>query len=163
MMSPSPYSTGVITTPRGARSKPTRVLIVANQTATSRALIEELKLRARGGAVRFHLVVPALESHLQHWLSDTDPALRVARERCEEARSAMAAHGISVTVEVGDSVPMHAIADALSHFRADEILISTLPASRSHWLERDLIGQARRDCGLPVTHVTSTEEAGLAA
>lgn len=163
MMGASSYRTGVSAAPRAATRKPKRVLIVANQTAKSPALIQELELRIRHGAVRFHLVVPALESHLQHWLSDSDPAAEIAQDRGEQARVAMAAQGIPVSVEIGDSVPMHAIADALSHFPADEILISTLPASRSHWLERDLIEQARECFGVPVAHLTGAEGATPAA
>ena len=163
MMGASAHRTDASAAARGATRKTKRVLIVANQTATSPALIEELELRIRHGAVRFHLVVPALESHLQHWLSDSDPAAEIAQDRGDEARSAMAAHGIPVSVEIGDSVPIHAIADALSHFPADEILISTLPASRSHWLERDLIEQARECFGVPVSHLTGAEETTPAA
>jgi GABA permease len=140
-----------------------RVLIVANQTAASPALISELKQRTRHGFVHFHLVVPALNSRLRHWLSDSDQAVQVAHDRGEDARSAMAANGISVSVEIGDSVPMLAIADALSSFHADEILISTLPAQRSHWLERDLINQSRQHFGLPVAHIIGAEQTVLAA
>ena len=44
-------------------------------------------------------------------------------------------HGLAVSVEVGDSVPLLAIEDALAEFDADEIVISTLPPSQSHWLD----------------------------
>ena len=147
----------------GTVSEPARLLIVANQTATSRALINELRLRTTHGSVRCHLVVPALESHLEHWLSDSDRALKLAHDRGEAARSVLAGHGITISVEVGDSVPIHAIADALSHFSADEILICTLPAGRSHWLERDLIDQAREGFDLPVAHIISDTQDVLAA
>ncbi len=144
-------------------SEPMRVLIVANQTATSPALIAELKERTRRGAVRLHLVVPALNSRLRHWLSDSDQAVRLAQQRGEEARSLMAAHAVWVSVEIGDSVPIHAIADALAAFHADEILISTLPADRSHWLERGLIDRSRQRFGVPVVHIIAAEPATLAA
>src|ERR1700761_6852999 len=111
-----------------------RVLVVANQTATSSALISELRAQARRGPVHFHLVVPALNSHLRHWLSDTDDAVLAARRRGEVALAILKSHGLLVSIEVGDSVPLLAIGDALSQFPADEIVISTLPAARSHWL-----------------------------
>ena len=57
--------------------------------------------------------------------------------------------------EVGDADPHVAIADALSHFMATEIIVSTLPAGQSNWLERGLIDRAREDFGVPVTHLTS--------
>jgi hypothetical protein len=109
---------------------PKQVLIVANQTVTSPALIAELRDRAQRSPVRFHLVVPALNSRLQHWLSDTDQAVLTARDRGEDARAAMAARGIPLSVEIGDSVPLLAIADALAGFHADEILISYRPQDR---------------------------------
>jgi GABA permease len=133
-------------------------LIIANQAATSSALIAELRDRTQRGPVCFHLVVPALNSRLRHWLSDTDDAVLTAHQRGEDARAVMAAHGIPVSVEIGDGVPLLAIADALAQFEADEILIATLPASRSHWLEHNLINHSRRRFGLPVHHVIDVEE-----
>ncbi|MGO9975644.1 MAG: hypothetical protein ACLP01_23160 [Solirubrobacteraceae bacterium] len=144
-------------------SAPRRVLVVANQAATSPALIAELASRTQRGPVLFHLVVPTLNTRLRHWLSDIDDAVLAARQRGEHAREVMASHGIPVSLEIGDSLPLLAIADALSRFRADEILISALPAYRSHWLERDLINLSQRRFGLPVTHVTEDQESLQAA
>jgi hypothetical protein len=134
-----------------------RVLVVANQTATSPALVSELCDRAGGQLVCFHLVVPALNSRLRHWLSDVDDALLAARRRAEEALSVLGSRGLSVSAEVGDSVPLLAIEDALSQFAADEIVISTLPPGSSHWLEEGLVLSARERCGVPVVHVVADE------
>jgi GABA permease len=140
-----------------------QVLIIAAAAATSQALTAELRARLHQGAVRFHLVVPALNSRLRHWCSDTDQAVLTARQRAEQARAVMAAHKIPLTVEVGDAVPSLAIADALARFRADEILVATLPAHRSHRLEHDLVDLARQRFGLPVQHVSAMQDAGCAA
>ena len=35
----------------------------------------------------------------------------------------------------------------------DEIIVSTLPATSSGWLRRDLIERLREETGLPVEHV----------
>jgi GABA permease len=140
-----------------------RVLIVANQTANSPALIAELRDRARRGPVSLHLVVPALNSRLRHWLSDTDGAVFAARRRRDDALAALKSHGLPVTVEVGDSVPMLAIDDALSDFHADEIVVSTLPPDRSHWLEHDLVNLVRHRYDVPVQHVIASDEVALAA
>jgi hypothetical protein len=134
-----------------------RVLVVANQTATSTALVSELCDRGVREPVCFHLVVPALNSRLRHWLSDVDDALSVARRRADEALSVLESHGLAVSAEVGDSVPLLAIEDALSQFAADEIVISTLPPSRSHWLEQGLVDRARERCGIPVVHVVADD------
>jgi hypothetical protein len=140
-----------------------RVLVVANQTATSLTLIGELQARAQRGPVQFHIVVPALNSHLRHWLSDTDDAVSAARRRGEDALSVLKSYGVPIRVEVGDSVPLLAIGDALSHFYADEIVISTLPPDRSHWLEHNLVEQTRRAFEVPVQHLIAREEVTLAA
>jgi hypothetical protein len=134
-----------------------RVLVVANQTATSPALVSELCDRAGRQPVCFHLVVPALNSRLRHWLSDVDDALLAARRRAYEALSVLGSNGLAVSAEVGDSVPLLAIEDALSQFPADEIVISTLPPSRSHWLEQGLVDRARERCGVPVFHVVADD------
>lgn len=140
-----------------------RVLVVANQTANSPALAAELRDRAKRGPVCFHLVVPALNSRLRHWLSDTDSAVGTARRRGEAALEALRSHGLTVTMEIGDSVPLLAIIDALSEFEADEIIISTLPPDRSHWLEAKLVERARRCFDVPVRHVIGLQEAAAAA
>jgi GABA permease len=140
-----------------------RVLIVANQTATSSTLVTELQAQTKRGRVAFHLVVPALNSHLRHWLSDTDHAVSAARRRSEDALAVLESHGLPVSVEIGDSVPLLAIGDALAQFPADEILISTLPPSRSHWLEHGLVELARTRFDVPVRHLIAPEEAVLAA
>jgi GABA permease len=140
-----------------------RVLVVANQTANSPALIAALRDRAQRGPTRFHLVVPALNSRLRHWLSDTDDAVSAAGRRSQDALAVLRSHGLSMSVEVGDSVPLLAIEDALAQFPADEIVISTLPADRSHWLEHDLVDLARDQFEVPVRHVVAATEVGLAA
>jgi len=134
-----------------------RVLVVAHQTATSVALVSQLRARAGSGQACFHLVVPALNGRLQHWLSDVDGALSAAHRRCEEAVAVFASHGLSVRAEVGDSVPLLAIEDALVQFAADEIVISTLPPSRSHWLEQGLVDRARQRFDVPIVHVVADE------
>jgi GABA permease len=140
-----------------------RVLIVANQTATSSELIHELQQQTKHGDVDFHLVVPALNSHLRHWLSDTDDAVSAARRRGEDALAVLKSHGLPVSVEIGDSVPLLAIGDALSQFQADEIVISTPPPNRSHWLEHNLVELARNRFDVPVRHVIADEDVVLAA
>jgi len=140
-----------------------RVLIVANQTADSPELIAELRNRTNRGPAHFHLVVPALNSRLRHWLSDTDDAVLSARRRGEAALAALESHGLPISVEIGDSVPLLAIGDALSQFHADEIVISTLPPNESHWLEHNLVNLARLSFDVPVRHVIADEEVMLAA
>lgn len=144
--------------PLAAAGAPVRlVLVVANQTATSNSLVAELRARAEEAPVFFHLVVPALNSRLRHWLSDIDDAVSAACRQGDEAQAVLKSHGLTSSVEVGDGVPLLAIEDALARFAADEIVISTLPPNRSHWLEQDLVQRARARFGVPVSHVIAHE------
>ena len=43
--------------------------------------------------------------------------------------------------------------DALRLFGADEIIISTHPEGRSHWLEKGIVEGARERFAVPITHV----------
>ena len=54
---------------------------------------------------------------------------------------------------VGDADPLHAIADALAVFPADELLVVTPAEQRAHWLARDLARRAGERFELPVVHV----------
>lgn len=78
-----------------------------------------------------------------------------ARARLDLAQSGLAELGLHASSEVGDADPHIAIGDALARFPAREIVISTLPAGKSNWLEGGLIERAREDFGVPVTHLVS--------
>jgi hypothetical protein len=45
--------------------------------------------------------------------------------------------------------------NALQFFRIDDIVISTLPGSRSGWLRADLVERVRRTTNCPVEHVVA--------
>jgi hypothetical protein len=130
-----------------------RVLVVANETVGGRPLREELERRARRPGTEVLVVAPALNSPVRHWASDSDDARAAADERLRTSIARLADMGLVVRGEVGDSEPLQAIEDALRTFGADEVVISTHPEGRSHWLEQDLIAQARERFALPITHV----------
>jgi len=54
---------------------------------------------------------------------------------------------------IGDPDPFTATMNALQFFRVDDIVISTLPATRSGWMRADLIERVRRAQTKPVEHV----------
>jgi hypothetical protein len=146
-----------------------RMLVVANQTVGGRALLDEIRNRAKGRECEILVVTPALtRSQLKHWTSDVDEALVEADRRREQSVRAIEDAGFKVTGEVGDSDPNAAIESALLRFPADELIISTHPPERSRWLERGVVERARRDVDLPITHVivdlkAEKEEAHTAA
>ncbi len=62
---------------------------------------------------------------------------------------------MQVVGEVGDPDPFTATMDAVGDGGVDEIVISTLPATSSGWLKRDLVERVRDATGLPVDHVVT--------
>jgi GABA permease len=131
-----------------------RILVVANQTAGGRELLEEIGNRCRGQRCEVMLVSPALVgSRAERWTSDIDEGLDLARERMARSITALRGIGVEVRAEVGDPDPNMAIEDALRVFPADEIVISTLPPEQSRWLEHEVVQRTRREVELPMTHV----------
>ncbi len=147
--SAAPATEAAPTHPPGER----RVLVVANETVAGRELFAELEHRTASGPTRVLVVCPALNSPLKHWTSDEDDARGQATERLEASLAAMRAGGVDASGEVGDGDPLQAIEDALRTFAPDEIVISTHPAGRSNWLEREVVEHARERFAVPVTHV----------
>lgn len=131
-----------------------RILVVANETVGGGALLEEIGNRCRGHNCEILIVTPALPgSRAQHWASDVDEAIELARQRMELSVLEIERLGLKARGEIGESDPNLAIEDALRVFPADEIVLSTHPPERSHWLERNVVERAREEIDLPITHV----------
>src|SRR3712207_2700868 len=139
-----------------------KVLVVANRTVAGRKLLDAIRERARDPESEIHLVVPLAAPRHGNVIYD-DAQRDAAQVRIDLAAAFLRREGIEVSGEIGDEDPLTATLDALATFPADEILISTLPQTRSGWLRRDLIERIEQEAGKPVTHiVTDPEEGGLA-
>jgi GABA permease len=130
-----------------------RILVVANETVGGRELLDVLRAMAAGVQEHVLVVTPALNSPVRHWTSDDDAARVAAQARLDRSLAQLARDGIDARGEVGDGDPLQAIEDALRTFGADEIVISTHPVGRSHWLERHVVEEARARFDVPITHV----------
>ena len=130
-----------------------RVLVVANETVGGPELLTELRERAAGKSLRVLVVCPALNSPLRHWASDEDQARDAAQDRLGDSLTSMRAAGLDAEGEIGDGDPLQAVEDALRTFQPDELIVSTHPPGRSHWLERGVVDRARERFDLRVTHV----------
>jgi GABA permease len=132
-----------------------RVLVVANETVGGGALLEEIGERCRGRRCELLVITPALvASRADHWASDVDEAIVLARQRLELSLIEIdQALGLRARGEIGDSDPNVAIEDALRVFPADEVVISTHPPERSRWLEGGVVERAREEVELPIVHV----------
>ncbi len=132
----------------------TTILVVANETLGGKTLIDAVRERAAKGDARFVLCVPQNRPRAGLVIYD-DAVHDAAQARVDLALSFLHAEGIDAIGEVGDPDPYTAAMDAVQEYRPDEIIVSTLPETRSGWLRRDLIDRVREASGLPVEHITS--------
>jgi GABA permease len=140
-------------TPAASPPEEHRILVVANETVGGAELLGVIREHAGGRPVRVFVVCPALNSPLKHWVSDEDGARSAAQARLDQSLTGMRAAGLDAEGEIGDGDPIQAIEDALRTFQPDELILSTHPAGRSHWLERGVVEKARERFDLPLTHV----------
>ena len=131
-------------------------LAVANRTAASPTLLEALKSRET-----------ELERHVFIFVVPQEGgqgvAARQARARLTQLIDRARAADLICAGMIGDPDPFTAVMNAVQFFRVDDIVISTLPATRSGWLRADLIERVRRASNKPVEHVEVTDAAEAAA
>jgi len=147
-------SPGRLTPAREPGLGPASVLLIANRTCPCPDVLDAVRERAGAGG-RVHVVAPALNSRVGHFVSDVDGAISAAQERLDRAIEHLQACGVEASGEVGDSDPVTAVEDILHTFAASEIVVSTYPKGRSNWLERDLPARLGDRFGRPVTHLVS--------
>src|SRR5690242_19031663 len=114
------------------------VLVVANVTATSDELLQQLCQRAEGRPTSFMLVVPATQFGGGH---------ATAKAQLDDAVTQMAAAGLEVTGTVGHPDPIVAVSETWDPKHYDEIVVSTLPMRFSKWLHAGLPERIERITG----------------
>lgn len=133
-----------------------KILVVANRTAATPALIAAVRERAGRGPATFTLLVPNTAHGLHRVIDPEDQSQSEAEQTLELAIPLLAeAAGGHVEGMIGDPEPLAAIQDAVNLNSFDEIIISTLPSRVSKWLKLDLPSKAA-GLGLPVTTVTAS-------
>jgi hypothetical protein len=130
-----------------------RVLVVANETVAGDELMQAIGDLALAEKTEFYVVCPALNSRLRTWTSDEDGARAEAQKRLDASLGRLDSVGIEAQGSVGDLDPLVAIEDAFRTFHPDEIVLSTHPPGRSHWLERGVVQAVRDRYDIRVTHV----------
>lgn len=131
---------------------PRHVLVLASRTCPCPGLHDFVHAQLVERPAEVTVVAPALnDSHVAHWVSDTDEARAAAAERLEQAVEGLTTDGVTVSGHVGDARPLTAIEDALAEYPADLLVLSTFPPGESHWLENGLL-EAARALPIPVLH-----------
>lgn len=133
-------------------------LVVANKTASADALLDCVKSKEEAQAGRprmFIVIVPQEGGEGVHAAQ--------ARARMAQVVDRFVAEGLVAAGLIGDPDPFKAVMNGLQLFRVSDIVISTLPATRSGWMRADLIERVRRASGKHVDHVESQERRPAAA
>ena len=123
-----------------------RILVVANRTAATPALLAAVRERAAKGPCEFTLLVPQLIAEETFGDDEARKTVELAVPLLEEAADG------EVPAIIGTSDAMLAVERVLVHEHYDEVIVSTLPERVSHWLKRDLPTKIER-LGIPVTVV----------
>ena len=124
-------------------------LAVANRSASGDELLEALKAKAAAESdkhERLFIVLVPQEGGGGVSAQRARTRLSLVLGRLHEA-------GLIAAGMVGDPDPYTAITNALQYFRVDDIVISTLPETKSGWLRADLIERVRNATGKDVQHV----------
>jgi hypothetical protein len=129
-----------------ASSEVRRILIVANRTAATPTLLDEIRRLSAERSSSFSLLIPDAPKS-EH----TDWTLELALPLLERAA------GGPVEGLTGEQDPVEAIRRALADQPYDEVLISTLPKRVSKWLRRDLPRRIE-GLGVPVRLITPDQE-----
>jgi hypothetical protein len=128
-----------------------RTLVVANQTISSRPLLDALRRKAEEEPRRFIVIAP--QAGGDNGEGGDDPHERLAHTLKE-----MESAGLEAVGQVVHPDPFTAIQNALQFYAPDDIVISTFPETRSGWLRADLVGRVEASTGKPVEHIVAEEE-----
>ncbi|MFZ0087870.1 MAG: hypothetical protein WAL63_00070 [Solirubrobacteraceae bacterium] len=124
-------------------------LAVANRTASGDELLDFLKAQAQAeGDRRERLFIVLVPQE-----GGGGGAAQRARTRLSLVVRRLHDAGLTASGMVGDPDPFTAIMNALQWFRVDDIVISTLPETKSGWLRADLIDRVRSASQKPIEHI----------
>jgi uncharacterized membrane-anchored protein len=132
------------------------VLIVANKTAATPALIDAVRERAAAGPARFVLLVPNPDhlvfDRVGHDVTHGEQMLALALPLLAGAAGGEVEGRVAHSQNAYDVVAAEIKANVY-----DDVILSTLPHHVSHWLHIDLPSRVA-DLGLPVRTVTASHE-----
>ena len=130
-----------------------RILVVADESCTSPAFIDELRSHAGDRPVSLFVMAPALQSRIGMIAGDQQ-GYDSAAQHLEATVKALEDAGLPAQGEVGPSDPLQAADDGLRQFAANEIVFVTHPEGKTNWLEDGVVAMAESRYFQPVRHTT---------
>ena len=137
------------------------VLVIANETAASRSLIDKLKERAAEGDPLVTVIAPVSQPS-EGYVVYVDTRRASAGRRLDKTLNLLRQEQIRANGLVVETDPVMAVKDALAQLEppVTEIIVSTHPRERSGWLRRNVIERVTNAAGqLPVDHVVAADDA----
>jgi hypothetical protein len=121
-------------------------LVVATKTVNSKELLDQLRKLAAAKPHRYTFVSPRSGE-----ISREEVCEALARTLAEMYRNEIDATGQPMSPD-----PFDAIANAIEHYRVDDILISTLKGEQSVWLQEGLLDRVKEITDKPVQHIEAS-------
>ena len=138
------------------------VLVIANETAASPALLDALRERAAADK-DVHVTVIAPVSEPRHgYVVYQDTRRASAGRRLDKTLALLRESGIPAQGFVVETSPVMAAKDALVQLEPPptEIVVSTHPEQRSGWMRSNVIRDITKAAGdIPVRHVIAADDA----
>jgi hypothetical protein len=129
------------------------IVVVANETAASKALVDLLEEKGEGHDLQVTVVAPVNQPR-QGYVVYYDTRRAAARRRLDKTLSLLREAGIPANGVVVETDPVSALRDAIDQLEPDAVIVSTHPQQQSGWLRRNAVDQMRRVAGnLPFEHV----------
>jgi hypothetical protein len=138
---------------RPGRSRRVKLLVLATKPVDADRVRGALPGDDLEGA-EVLVVSPAVnESAVAFWMSDSDEAIAEAESTAERTAAQLREGGANARSTTGESEPLLALQDALATFPADRVLVFVRDEDAARYREDDVIGEAERRFGVPVTEV----------
>jgi hypothetical protein len=140
--------------------RPRHILVVANETAVSPALVELITQKAREDGPVLVTVLAPINQPRQGYVVYYDTRRAAARRRLDKTLDRLREASIRASGVVVEADPVSALRDGINQLEPDEIVVSTHTQLHSGWLRRNAVDQMRRVAGdLPFQHVVVDLEA----
>jgi hypothetical protein len=134
-------------------ANPRHILVVANETVVSKALVDLIRETAQGSDVLVTVLAPVNQPR-QGYVVYYDTRRAAARRRLDKTLELLRGAGVHANGIVVETDPVSALRDAIDQLEPDEVIVSTHPQQKSGWLRRNAIEQMRRVAGeLPFRHL----------